>query len=175
MNISKTIAENIANKMVAQMNKKKTEEEDNLKEYVTEIALKQTPKIILEAYQKYPNYFQCANQVNILNGSCMHNYLDVKYRAIPYKPNSYNNFQCDNEQFDYIAKKREDIVKLNDEIRSVRNSIIDTLLSLRTIKKVIENFPEAAEYAKEYEKTNSALPALPIDTIRKTLKKYNDK
>lgn len=78
----------------------------------------------------------------------MHNYLDVKYRAIPYKPNSYNNFQCDNEQFDYIAKKREDIVKLNDEIRSVRNSIIDTLLSLRTIKKVIENFPEAAEYAK---------------------------
>lgn len=175
MNISKTIAENIANKMIAQMNKKCTEEENDLKKYVTNIALEQTPKIILEAYQKYPGYFQYACQINILNGSCMQNYIEVKPRTIPHKPNSYNNYQCNNEQFDYIAKKRKDIDKLNEEIRSVKDSIIDTLLSLKTIKRVIENFPEAAEYAKEYEKTNSALPALPIDTIRKTLKKYNDK
>ena len=52
------------------------------------------------------------------------------------------------------------------------NSIVSTLLSLRTFKRAKENFPDAYEFMAEYEEEGKTALALPIDDILSTIKKY---
>ena len=74
---------------------------------------------------------------------------------------------------DIYCKLKKDIEELKDEISATKNSIISTLLSLRTIKKVIESFPDAAPYAEAYQKKSCTAVALPIKNISDILKKYS--
>lgn len=174
MNVSKTIAEEIAKQMVQPMKKHLEEKKNNLKEYATNIVLGQIPVIILKAYQQHKNFFQSYSCVHFHNGNTSLNYCDVVYGKIPAEQTN-RTYTCNNEQFDFMAKERKDIEVLKDELDSTEKSIISTLLSLRTIKKVIESFPDAAPYAEPYlEKKNTTL-ALPINDISKVLKKYNKK
>ena len=52
------------------------------------------------------------------------------------------------------------------------NSVVSALLSLRTFKRVKENFPDAYEFMVEYEEEGKTVLALPIDDILSTIKKY---
>lgn len=172
MNITRAIAEDIEKKMTQQMREHLKEKEKNLAEYITLIALNQTPVSVQKVYKEHPEFFYDCNTVNLVNGTAMLSYCDVIYGKVP-QNNRNKNYKCDNEQFDFVSKTRKDIDKFKEEIKQMKESIISTLLSLRTIKKVIENFPDAAPYAKEYEKKNSTALALPINEISKVLNKYN--
>ncbi len=172
MNVSKAIAEDIAKKMVLPMKKNLEQKKQSLKDYVTTIVLNQIPVQIQKAYRQNKDYFKSCCCVNLVNGTAVLNYCSVDYKKVPYNHN-FNNYKCNNEQYDFVAKVTKDIKELDDEIRTTQNSIISTLLSLRTIKRVIESFPDAAPYAEAYQKQDCTAMALPIKDISNILKKYN--
>lgn len=112
------------------------------------------------------------DSVHLINGTAELRYLSVDYTKVPLDKQNFGNYKCNNEQYDFIVKMRKDIKQLKDEIDTTKESIIGTLLTLKTIKRVIENFPDAAPYAKPYmDKKNTAI-SLPIDDISKILNKY---
>lgn len=84
----------------------------------------------------------------------------------------YRMDSCTNEQFDFISKLKQDLKQLEDEKRQVKESIIETLLSLRTTKRAIKEFPDAAPYLQEYDDGKVTALSLPIKTISDVLNKY---
>lgn len=172
MNVSKAIAEDIAKKMILPMKENLQTKEQSLKDYVTIIVLNQIPTQVQKAYRQNKDFFNSCDYVSLINETVIINYLSVDTKKVPYN-NKSNCYKCNNEQFDFVSKAKKDIEELEDEIRATKNSIISTLLSLRTIKKVIESFPDAAPYAEAYQKKSCTAVALPIKNISDILKKYS--
>ena len=172
MNVSKAIAEDIAKKMVLPMKKNREAKRQSLEDYITIIVLNQIPVQIQKTYKQNEDYFISCSSVLLTNGTASINYCPVNGKKVPYNHNS-NCYKCNNEQYDFVAKAKKDIEKLDDEIKTTQNSIISTLLSLRTIKRVIESFPDAAPYAEAYQKQGCTAVALPIKDIGNILKKYS--
>lgn len=171
MNVTKTIAEAIADKMLEPMQKHLDNEIAKLKEYCTLIVLNQIPVSIQKEYKKNRDFFSSCYTVRLVNGNAILYNIDVDYNKVPYNNRSIC-FKCTNEQYDYIAKARKDISDLHKEKDNTKDSIIATLLSLRTIKRVINDFPSAAPFAEPYLEKKTTTLVLPIESIDKTLKKY---
>lgn len=139
MNVTKTIAEEIADKMLKPMQKHLDDEITKLKEYCTLIVLNQIPVSIQKEYKKNKDFFSSCSSVRLVNGNAILYNIDVDW---------------------------------NKEKSNTKDSIIATLLSLRTIKRVINDFPSAAPFAEPYLEKKTTTLALPIESIDKTLKKY---
>lgn len=146
MNITKAIAEDIADKMMKPMVDHQIAQETKMKEYCTLIILGKTPVSIQKAFKANPEYFQYLSYAYLCNGNAQI-YVSVEPYKVPLNNRSYR-YECTKE------------------------SIVSTLLSLRTIKRVIEQFPDAAPFAEKYQKGTTTAVSLPIATINKTLNKY---
>ena len=62
---------------------------------------------------------------------------------------------------------------VKDEKTKVYESVVASLLTLRTFKRIKENFPEAYRHIACYEDKGKTSVSLPIDNIMDTLKKYD--
>lgn len=173
MNVTKAMAEEIADQMIKPMVKHLDEQKSKLKDYCSFIVLNHIPVSIQKEYKKNREFFSSCSTVRLCNGNAMLYNVDVDYTKIPCNTRA-NVYECTNEQYDYIAKTRKDIDELRKEKDQIRESIISTLLSLRTAKKVIEGFPSAASFIKPYLEKKTTTLALPIDAINNTLNKYKD-
>lgn len=67
-----------------------------------------------------------------------------------------------------VSEIQNRIQELRDEKSRTYNSIVNTLISLKTSKKVMECFPEA------YENKTTNEVSLPVETIMNTIKKYKN-
>lgn len=170
MNISKTIATEIADKMIVPMVKNHKEQQQKLEDYCTLIMSNQIPVPVLKAFKEYREYFDRVNTIYLYNGSAQICVYTNKGVDIPEKFNG--QYSCTNEQFDFISKLKQDLKQLEDEKRRVKESIIETLLSLRTTKRAIKEFPDAAPYLQEYDDGKVTALSLPIKTISDVLNKY---
>lgn len=174
MNVTKTMAQEIAKKMIQPMADEIDKKQSVLQNYVETIVLNQIPVEVQKTFKKYRRYFNGCSSVYLNVGSAETRRFNVDYDKIPYNNNT-NTYQCTNEQFDFVSKARKDLEVLKEERQKTEESIITTLLSLRTVKKVIEQFPSAAEYAKEYDEKKVTTLSLPISDIDKVLSKYKTK
>lgn len=170
MNITKAIAEEIADQMIKPMVDHQIAQETKMKEYCTLIILGNVPVSIQKEYKAHKEYFQHLSNVYLCNGNAQI-YVSVEPFKVPLNNRSYR-YECTKEQYDYIVKMEKDISNLISEKRKIKESIISTLLSLRTIKRVIEQFPDAVPFAKKYQKGTTTAVSVPIETINKTLNKY---
>lgn len=170
MNITKAIAEDIADKMIKPMVDHQIAQETKMKEYCTLIILGNVPVSIQKEYKAHKEYFQHLSNAYLCNGNAQI-YVSVEPFKVPLNNRSYR-YECTKEQYDYIVKMEKDISNLISEKRKIKESIMSTLLSLRTIKRVIEQFPDAAPFAKKYQKGTTTAVSVPIETINKTLNKY---
>jgi hypothetical protein len=170
MNITRTISEKVAEKMVAPIGAKIK----SLSEERTDLANKAIsdtlPKDLKECFEKYKSTFQKASCATLYNGK-----HEVKVDKLLYFPASttwYPHVEVGSQTIERIDKLRLKIDKLTEEKEKTYDSIVSTLLSLRTFKRVQEQFSDAYEYLKEYENTGVSIPSLPIDDILSTIKKY---
>ena len=95
MNVSKAIAEDIANKMILPMKENLQTKEQSLKDYVTIIVLNQIPTQVQKAYRQNKDFFNSCNCVSLINETVIINYLSVDTKKVPYN-NKSNCYKCNN-------------------------------------------------------------------------------
>lgn len=153
MNVTKTMAESIVEKLIQPMKNNLKAETENLKEYVTLIALSQIPTSIQKDFKEHPEYFRGNGATHLTTGAEILHYCYVDYTKVPLRSN--NNYNCNTDQFAFVAKSRKNIDKLKGEIAQPKESIISILLALKNTKRITESFPEAAPYVKGHEDKKS--------------------
>lgn len=126
MNITKTIAEDIADQMMKPMVDHQIAQEAKMKEYCTLIILGNVPVSIQKDFKAHPEYFQYLSNAYLCNGNAQI-YVSVEPYKVPLNNRSYR-YECTKEQYDYIAKMEKDISNLISEKRKTKESIVSTLL-----------------------------------------------
>ena len=170
MNITKALAEEVATKMVLPITEKINALIKERVSIADEAISKSIPKEIADCYSRYKKYFQTAHCVTLHDGSHEVRIDDTSYFPAP--TNWYPHVSSDASTIEQIEKLRMKIEKAKNEKDKMFNSVVSALLSLRTFKRVKENFPDAYECMAEYEEEGKTALALPIDDILSTIKKY---
>ncbi len=170
MNITKALAEEVATKMVLPITEKINTLTKERVSIADEVISKSIPKEIADCYCKYKKYFQISHCVTLYDGSHEVRIDDTSYFPAP--SSWYPHISSDTSTIERIETLRMKIDKTKDEKSKMYNSIVSTLLSLRTFKRAKENFPDAYEFMAEYEEEGKTALALPIDDILSTIKKY---
>lgn len=170
MNITRTMSEQVAEKMVAPIGAKIKSLSEEMKDLANKTVSDALPKDLKECFEKYKSVFYKSQSVTFCNGK-----QEVKLDGLLYFPASttwFPHVEAGSQIVEKIDKLRLKIEKLKDEKEKTYNSIVSTLLSLRTFKRAQEQFPAAYDYLKEYENAGASIPSLPIDDILSTIKKY---
>ena len=163
MNITKVLAEEVANKMVEPLEKKINLLHDEQVRITEEVIRKSIPQEITDCFQKFRSYFSVAYSITLFNGSYEKRVAGLK--GFPSANAYYPHIEADREVI-------EEISAVKDEKTKVYESVVASLLTLRTFKRIKENFPEAYRHIACYEDKGKTSVSLPIDNIMDTLKKY---
>ena len=173
MNITKNISEQVASKLLSPIMTKIDSIGEEIKNIASEAILGTIPNDLLACFNKYNSMFRKSSCATLCNGK-----QEIRVSGIPYFPaysDWYPQIEVGIDITEKIVKMQIKKKKLEDELEQTSKSIISTLLSLRTFKRVKENFPEAYEYLKEYEEEGNTAVALPINDILSTINKYKEK
>lgn len=170
MNITRTISEQVAEKMVAPIVAKIKSLSDERQMMAEEAIQNSLPKDLKVCFEKYRSYFQKSSCATLCSGK-----HEIKIEKVSYFPAPstwYPHIEVNSQVAEGIDKLMLKIERLIDEKEKTHNSIVSTLLSLRTFKRANEQFPAAYEYLKEYEEPCKTAVSLPIEDILSTIKKY---
>lgn len=136
------------------------------------VVMDSLPDEVKNCFTKYPGYFITTQCVTLVNGK-----LETRVHCSSFPHNGDGWFPyipCPNEISEKIKRLDLDVERAKRDREKTENSIVSTLLSLRTFKRVKESFPEAYEYMKEYEESSKTLPALPVSSILQTINKFKN-
>lgn len=170
MNITKTMAEQTANKMVEPITKKIKGLEIQLNQIAYEAIIPTIPQDVLDCFKKHQSYFMIPYHIYICHGN-----WKIQVQGLPNFPAAtslYPDIQIGIEDMERLRKLEVEIKEIKDEREKTTQSIIATLMSLRTMKKVKEAFPEAYKNMDEYKNEKCTTIALPIKDILFSLNKY---
>lgn len=170
MNITRTISEQVAEKMVAPIDAKIESLSDERRKIAEEAIQNFLPKELKECFEKFRSYFGKSSTATLCCGN--HEIKVEKLSYFPAPSSWYPHIEVDHLVTERIDNISVNLDKLLDEKEKTYNSIISSLLSLRTFKRVKELFPDAYEYLKEYEGADKTAISLPIENILSTINKY---
>ena len=166
MNITRTISEQVAEKMVAPIVAKIKSLSDE-RQIISEEAIQNSlPKDLKDCFEKHKSCFQKSSCATLYSGK--HEIRIEKLSYFPASSSWYPHIEVGSQVIEHLDKLR---IKI-DEKEKTYNSIVSALLSLRTFKRAKEQFPDAYEYLKEYEEPGKTAVSLPIEDILSTIKKY---
>lgn len=152
MRITKAEAKNVASKLLeTKVNKFKSMKEQLTLE-IKNAALSIVPKEVLVVYNKYPQYFMGNSKYLYVNGEGIgyiknvplnkrDNYVIVQDPAIQSK----------------LIRLRDEISEKGDELESLRYDVETALYSLKTYKRISEEFPQAIPFLPSKENNELAL------------------
>jgi len=161
--ITKVIASEVAIKLTAKKQEEINLLRTELREEFESIYLKTIPSEVLKCYEKFPNYFEARNEVSVSGNGF--NYQRLFFtKKLPTSSSHYlpNSVDCES-----LLKKENAIQDKSKEISKLRTDIEVALFSLRSYKRIIEQFPEAEPFLPE--KISNAL-AINISDIQSKLK-----
>ncbi|RHH14441.1 hypothetical protein DW228_06465 [Bacteroides fragilis] len=170
MNITKTMAEQTTNKMVEPITKKIKELKIQLNQIAYEAIIPTIPQDVLDCFKKHQSYFMTSYDVYVCHGDWRMQILGLP--PFPKAKPLYSNIQIGIEDMERLRKLEAEIKKIEEEKVKTTQSIIATLMSLRTMKKVKEAFPEAYKNMDEYRNEKCTAIVLPIKDILFSLNKY---
>lgn len=146
-NITKDLAIRIARDLTSGKEDEIKKLKESLQSQVTDIYLKTIPVEVINFFEKNPSYTQGAHQIRILNTTWDFRYLTIKGKVPCSGGEARVTF--DPKTDGKLLKIQNNIELKQEQLKQLRRKIESGLLSLRTFKRVRENFPEAAEYLPE--------------------------
>lgn len=170
MNITKTMAEQAAIKMVEPITKKIEELRGQLNQIAYEAITPTIPQDVLDCFKKHQGYFMIPYYVYVCHGN-----WKMLVQGLPLFPGTkslYPDIQIGIEDMERLRKLETEIKEIKEEKEKTIQSIVATLMSLRTIKRVKEGFPEAYKHMEEYSEEKCTAITLPIKNILFSLNKY---
>jgi len=163
MRITKQIAEDIVDKLLAKLTDHQKEIDKELGDILREESMKLVPEEVIELFSKSPKYFKTTSS----------GYLTFLGRTIyAYGSKSFisageSNLSVEDPK---IASKIEALenerIDLEKKIKSLRQEFTATIIKLGTTNKIIEHFPEAVPFLPE----ESLVPAINLTDTRNKLK-----
>ena len=170
MNITKSMAEEIAIKMVEPITKRIEELRKQSNQIAYEAIIPTIPQDVLDCYKKHQSYFMVPYNTYVYHGT-----WEMRLYGLPPFPSlhkDYHRVQIGAEAMERLSRLNIEMEQIKEEKKKTTASIIATLISLRTMKRVKEGFPEAHKYMEEYNKGKCTAVALPIKDILFSLNKY---
>lgn len=166
MKITRAIAGNAARKMSEkQFNDSIEKIENEIKKYGEKLANKYIPKEIIEISKVHKKFFDMDNCIKVISE---HSIWPIYVKTENKYPNySSGSILISTEDMNKAKSLTEKKGRLSDEKGDLFDRITDTLISIRTTKKVDEIFPEALPFL---EIENKQLPAIKIDDLRNLFK-----
>lgn len=146
MRISKELANSVAVKMVAKIDKQIQGSSDSMKQFIADVVRKNLPREVLSTFADYPKYFRTTSSYKVRGPGIGY---DIKIFTNEVYPN------CDKwdgeawlEESDAVQfmKMWNAHEALKDRREKLRENIYNLLIQLGTYKRVQENFPEAIDY-----------------------------
>lgn len=141
--ITKTLAQQVADKLAMPLHAKFRKLEKELSELVTSEYEATLPKDLLTAFKKYPKYFSSATYLNV-SGPGLPSYSSFTLcKALPTLKEGYNRLTVSPETANKFVDLEDKISKLKQEYREHKREIEIAVFGLRTYGKVQLEFPEA--------------------------------
>ena len=171
MNVTKYIAEKVAEKMVQPMSDKIKSLEANCIAIAEKAINEATPELVKECFIKHRSYVMDSSCFTLYNGS-QQNRIDLG-KFIPANHSWNPNVIISKEDMEQIDNIQIEIRRIEADRSKTEKAIISTLLKLRTFKRVQMFSPEIYEFLKEHEdnKPETSL-ALPMEYILSNINKY---
>lgn len=169
MYVTKAIAEKVAETMIQPITKRIKEKKLEMENLADEIVNRETPKDVMNCFKLYRSYFNKSGLITLSNQGQT---VQVNCSERPSKGGWVETLMCSQQESERLELMELELRDLRDDKKKTQTSIESTLLSLKTFKRVKENFPEAYEHMREYEESPKAVLMLPVDTIMETLKKF---
>lgn len=161
--INKSIAHEVAVKLTAKKLEAIETLEKDLETTFTEIYKSSVPEKVLEVFELHPEYFDKRRDFQLTDKGCNYEYVHT-VKDMPAKTRIFNPTEGQAKvllkAYGIIQTKKKERNKLIQDVEVILNS-------LRSYKKIIELFPEAAPFLPE--KITTAL-AVNISDIQKCLK-----
>lgn len=170
--ITKDIAQEVAEKMVAPVLAQVKVAHNKLKDAMWIIMDNKTPQIIKDAYAKNPEYFDTIERAYVQGNGFNGQEIKTSKRFISPSGNYSTTIQPTEAECKILWDLYVDWEKQNKEYAELKSSISNTLYSLKTYAQVGKNFVEAVPFLPE--KTSTEL-SVPIDNIREKLNFYASK
>lgn len=152
MRITKSIAEYVAKQMVSEKKKLLERKRDIVKGICTEIYKREIPKDVLKLWDKNSSWLKSTSSVRLNGYGFSYEYQDIEELPKNFNRDPFLIFE--NNEAELVLSARNEIQKINDEIRSLQSEIEQALLSLVTYKRVSENFPEAIPFLPKIQNTS---------------------
>jgi hypothetical protein len=165
MRITKQIASDVANQLLAKKVKGNNRNWTELSNEVYESVLKTIPKEITELQEKYPSYVRTSQNVRLFGNGFNHENINTP-KSFPCTDYSKTYTPTEKEAAEWI-KLLNDYKDGKDNLRKLSSEIESALYNLKTYKAVQENFPEAYELLPE--KVSTSL-SVNISDIRQKIK-----
>lgn len=138
------------------------------KEYINTI-----PTEISKADKTNPEYFQHTSIIKVIGSGFNHD--DVNTPDIVPVINNSGNYYCilsiSEEASEKAQKLRSKYTKLEGRYKQLRENIYQSLISLRTYKRVEEYLPEAVQFLPEIKKLEITLN---FGDLRKEISNYSN-
>lgn len=166
--ITKSLAAQAAEQMVKKtVEVKLSSKQKELKSFGDSLIQSKLDKGIREAFLHAPSYFNSNSRAVFVYNGLEHCQVDVSTFPSDY---SYDKrFEVSLSEYKHLVKLKSEVNQLKNSRDVLRSRIESTLLSLVTYKKILEAFPEAAEYLPSEECTALCYP---IEEIRTLLTSY---
>lgn len=170
--ITKDIAQEVAEKMVAPAREQVELASKTLKDAMLVIMQKRTPQVIKDAFDKFPEYFDTIERAYLQGNGFNGQEVRTSERFISKSGNYSTTIQPTDAEHKILWDFYVDWEKKKKEADDLKSSIANTLYVLRTYAQVGKNFEEAVPFLPE--KTSTEL-SVPIDNIREKLNFYASK
>ena len=160
MNVTRSIAEKVAEKMIQPMTDKIKSLEKNCIDIAEKAINEATPELVKECFIKHRSYMIENSCFMLSNGSQLHS-INLEKDMPAYS--SWNpKVEIGKKDMEQIDNLQIEIRKIEADRSKTENAIISTLLKLKTFKRVQMFSPEIYEFLKEHEdnkpETSLALP-----------------
>lgn len=171
MNISKSLATDVATKLL----EKKQEEYLAIKEALikeaNEIALASISPDLAKAYEKFRPYFNTTSSVMFIS-HINHTREDIHIDLgvdIPHEhPWGRLCIEITKDQFLSLREKKEKYSNLKDDYKKRFNIVMETIFGLRTANQLKKHFPEAYELLPKTN-TGTTLPMINLEKVRQLI------
>jgi len=157
--INKTIAENVAEQLLAKTNVKIEKKENELMEKVEEIYISTIPKDEWVKVNELPKEWLKSGKWIEFKSPAQY----FSHKASKYLPFRGDYVLISEKQITVLVKMNEEIDKIKGKRNTLKTQVVAQLLKLRTYNKIEKEFPEAFIFLPANTSTN--LPAIQIKDL----------
>lgn len=167
MRINQTMAKEVAILMTEKMALETKAAFKEYQDFIYDEYVKQTPKLILESFEKHPEWMETTRQVSLEGAGFSTERIPINKYVVTNYSNSYGRLNMDNKLAVKMKKYQDKYNTAQAKCKSLKDKIETALNGLRTFAQVEKHLPEALPFLP---KSSSMELVVNFDKLREEIK-----